>query len=1200
MNSLNFEPESFSGFPPAGDTFDAHEGPTTLRMRAIRARILWPALGFPAVISPQPGSAAKPFDADASHCVCALILSDAPSLTKEDVAQYLRIVPWSQRDRRHIAAGQPGSFNPSDIEVLSDIGGKRISMPQEKDDYCEAVSFGGTSDGANKPIVVGLSRHVRDFYSRELPNLYEIRVSEAASANLAEGQYQLFWNNAAAEGTPSDEMNFLIESFAKPQRRKLGPKWAKWFDFFVNEYKYEYGALHPPYRQGNSQNGPLTEVLHPVFVKRYTAPIRIAQVTDTHVDIRWDVYEANLRLESKLAGARFNNCNKNFVRIYNEANQQSDVILLTGDLIDYGRGHIGPDLNGHKVETLGRDDHYHEDRNWFLFYYLLASGQNYSKPAYTILGNHDWRLNPYPPFAPGAPDLWELFDSGNDSKKFPELKELLKLAHGPGHEQKYSYVLETESYLKVASRGIRAFFGDLAQDGSPVQTRIESIKWYLLLINPFLNYSFSLPSGQQLLMLDFAKDESLQNPDKPYAENWLGFGPRAAKCPTAFQKWLLDHFMSAPGTAKVIGVHVPPMGPFPEWTDAELMQGIKTYHGGKDSFFRKPNGPIVQISDHLTFAIRPTDEPYGVAADYGSFAKENERNWFITNVWNSTHGIRLILSGHIHRRGLFTVRRYREQGKDYWKLQDVSAFNIKGMHFPLAASSGGTNYLGPLYVNTTSAGPLGHEYGTQYKSMKPGWSWMSLASDGTIVNVTHVPPRFVQVPSRLPAIPPHEFEHPVLEHQSPHQGNLMNTDLNFEAEAFSSYPPQSENTEQLEQEHHFAHGGHYGGHMFHGFQHGSGHKSRWRRHRFASGDSMQDQQSIGWAQNCLAQITGSNISQSGRKGHATRRAIRRFQMQNQLQPTGRLDQNTMSALQQACGDQDDGGDQGDGDNETRYSAFEFDQPTLNIAPSPAYTPRNCDNGRFPSPSVVNRALTSARVQCPTRADAQRILGPVIKKAVEMLDHTIEELTRARESACRGEPLGYPNLREVTACWLKYKLGVCIDNQAAWTGGPFSSRSVAEVIRRLIRPRDLLASNEIVYVCDPSCQKASTIAWTHVANKDKDRKWHCIPGAPDRVIHLCPPFWTDAQAPFREQTLIHETVHLTHCAAAEDNGTRVSIGSPECLAQFVAATNLQELDPDFVGRCGFINRCGPIPPQQFGRNCGAKTHTAPPPLHDWRP
>jgi len=1195
MSNLNFEAEPFPAFGTAGESFQEYDiTPTTLRMRPIRARILWPALGFPAVISPLAGSASKPFDSDASRCICALILSDSQDLRKEDAARYLRIVPWSQRARRKIAQGQPGSFNSSDIEVLSDLGGKRLSIPQ-KDDQCDAVSFGGTADGATNPIVVGLSRDVRQFYGKTLPYLYEIRVSEAASAKLAGGQYHLFWNNDAAEGTPSDEMNFLIENFAKPQRRKLGAKWAAKFDNFVQEYMVEYGVTHPPYNQGKNQNGPLTEVLHPVFVTKYSTPVRIGHVTDTHVDIRWDVYEANLKAKGKLAGSRFNNCNRNFTKIYGDANQQSDVVLLTGDLIDYGRGHVGPDPNGRYVDTLGKDDHYHEDRNWFLFYYLLASGQNYSKPTYTILGNHDWRLNPYPPFAPGTPDVWELFDAGDDPKKFPALAELLRVAHGPGHQQKYAYALETESLLGLAGKGIKAFFGDLTQDGSPLQTRIESIRWYLLLINPFLNYSFSLPSGQKLLMLDFAKDESLLNPDKPY--DWLGFGPRADKCPTGFQRWMLDHFMSEPGHAKVIGVHVPPMGPYPMWSDGELMQGVKTYQRtGQDSTFRKPDGKIVKITSHPLFAIRPKDEPYGVAADYGSFAQEKQRNSFITGVSDAGHGIRLILSGHIHRRGLLTVLR---KGNN-WMLEDVSSFNTQNARWPLAATEGNHTYLGPLYVNSTSAGPRGHEYGAQYKSMEPGWSWMSLAVDGTIVRLTHVPPRFVPAPPRAQAANMHELEYlPSASYalsagasQPPFPGESMNGGLNFEAEAFDGYrPSDNESYQQLEEEHHHYHGGHPMFLSARNRYHGGGRFGRWwrRRNQSGFGDGMQDSQSAGWVQNCLAQVTGANISQSGRMGRSTRRAIRKFQMQQQLSPTGRLDSNTMSALQDACGDS---GDSGNDDNESRYSQYEFDQPPMHVAPPPVYTPRNCNNDKLPSAGGTFKE--ASRVRCPGRTDAQQILAPIVRDAVKMLDRTIAELVSARESACRGEPLGWPNLREITACWLKYKLGVCIDDPATWTAGTFVSGSIAEVIRRLVRPRDLLASNEITYVCLANCPQ-NVVARSPVLDEHR----HCIAGTPPREIRLCPLFWQESMAPFRGLTLIHEAVHLTHCGD-EDDTVGVSIGSPECLAQFVAATNgRRPVHPNLVGRCGFTDHCGKVPKVHFARNCGALTHAAAP-LPDWRP
>jgi hypothetical protein len=219
-------------------------------------------------------------------------------------------------------------------------------------------------------------------------------------------------------------------------------------------------------------------------------------------------------------------------------------------------------------------------------------------------------------------------------------------------------------------------------------------------------------------------------------------------------------------------------------------------------------------------------------------------------------------------------------------------------------------------------------------------------------------------------------------------------------------------------------------------------------------------------------------------------------------------------------------------------------------------------------------LTSGRVNCPTRADAAQILRATIARAVEMLDNTIGELVRAREAACRGEPLGWPALGDVTACWLKYRLGVCIDDLSAWTKGAFRKSEndptpVAEVIRRLVVPRNLLATNQITYVCEAACD-VGTNAFTVVRNAANQ----CIP-TPERVIHLCPPFFTNAHAKFREQTIIHEAVHLTHCAPHGGAERAIGIGWPKCLAQFVVVTNGKMLDPGQSRRCGFTKRCGPV-------------------------
>jgi hypothetical protein len=60
---------------------------------------------------------------------------------------------------------------------------------------------------------------------------------------------------------------------------------------------------------------------------------------------------------------------------------------------------------------------------------------------------------------------------------------------------------------------------------------------------------------------------------------------------------------------------------------------------------------------------------------------------------------------------------------------------------------------------------------------------------------------------------------------------------------------------------------------------------------------------ISWLQACLAQVLGPWVVQDGIMGPATQGAIRTFQEQQQLPPTGVLDEGTANALQAACGSQ---------------------------------------------------------------------------------------------------------------------------------------------------------------------------------------------------------------------------------------------------------------------------------------------------------
>jgi hypothetical protein len=237
---------------------------------------------------------------------------------------------------------------------------------------------------------------------------------------------------------------------------------------------------------------------------------------------------------------------------------------------------------------------------------------------------------------------------------------------------------------------------------------------------------------------------------------------------------------------------------------------------------------------------------------------------------------------------------------------------------------------------------------------------------------------------------------------------------------------------------------------------------------------------------------------------------------------------------------------------------------------------SCNNRGVPALDTITPFTTNRAGKCASSHpfSVTDTAGDIIKKAVaraiEMLDNTITELVNARNGVCAGQPPAWPLLGDVTADWLVNRLGVCIDDIRAWTAGAFVNRSAAEVIRRLTRVRNLIASNGVTYVCNgPECRPDW---WAYVKTYA-----NCV-GTPASIIRLCRNFWVVApgvsaadHAEFQAQTIIHEASHLYHCTA-DARGS--SIGVAECLAQFVAATNGSPIDPTFATSCAVTTRCAP--------------------------
>jgi D-alanyl-D-alanine carboxypeptidase-like protein/calcineurin-like phosphoesterase family protein len=836
-------------------------------------------------------------------------------------------VTWDNRRQRHIPEGtSPSTFPAADIAVRTDVKTDPISLSTPDNRLISLVGFGG-GKGENSAIIGGIAKKVLTFYEKmqilkPLTYLHEIRISEDASNRLADGQYHLFWNNAkTAQDVPSDEMRLLIDHHAHPLRERTvwshegtDEKLEDLLKELLKEYEFEYGPRRLPYMQSYSRymrmrGLPRAEVLHPLFVQRKQAePLRIGHLTDLHVDVRADVYEANLEaamkfvpkpddlaafnkawetLQQKLVPKRaayrasgagaplafrspspwrtkadreelarlsslpedlvlsiaatqrltkywrkgsYNNLNRSFRENYTKGKAESDILLLTGDLIDYGRGHYGVEKRG----QLGENWLYHEDRNWFLFYWLLAGDNSYTVPCYTILGNHDWRKNPYPPLAiAGAPDVESILN--NYEEFIPEFRKwLLQIAHGPGHEHAFSYVSTAVGTLDLVNKDPAAALstaGRLARNtrrlnikDAPTETTVDSVMWYLLTINPFLDYSFPHPSGQKLLMLDWAEAEDVLFPivERGIARNYEPWeaarasdpGPKAGDCLTAAQQKVVGNFLTRPGVSKLVGIHAPPIAPWHDWFDSELIKSRKEFPGstvanrrrelgsfrtpedcekgegkwdedagkcvdkgvprGPDIVSTLPNGEKKRWNGHPLFAIRPRNALDGMVADYGSLV--NERDWFITQLIEPSHGVRAVFSGHNHRDGLHTLWRMGPESGPQTNgtlrvrlLQGLPGPQARpgDVHqagrIPRAArrvmSIKPGVFLGPLWVNTTSAGFRGHYRPSPGEDhyVPPGRALVSVRRDGTIDvaefrRLPGIDKRALAVPA---AVPPH-------------------------------------------------------------------------------------------------------------------------------------------------------------------------------------------------------------------------------------------------------------------------------------------------------------------------------------------------------------------------------------------------------------------------------------------------------------
>lgn len=396
--------------------------------------------------------------------------------------------------------------------------------------------------------------------------------------------------------------------------------------------------------EGKPSNMPV-ELYHPIYVTE-KAYLDIAHVTDTHVALRWELYDRRAKPSD-----RYNNYNRRFEEIMSQSRGNADIILITGDIVDYNRGHSHPWDDANDL-----DSDYQFNRNWLLAYELILNcyAQNNSKPIFTCLGNHDWNLNAYAPI-PKFLGIFELYKSSHDFNLL-------------------------ESDIKRIDPG-NAYESDVTGKDKFTHETPASILWYSLVINPFLDFAFSYKK-MTFLCLDWGHGTRFYPPQGEAAYSIdPGILPHPTKSISDSQWSLIREWYRTyqARKVKVIALHASVYQPYPEIGFEDLSQGRihdqliiddppPQYHPTRVHYSRYTHGELI----------------------WGAILNAHHRKDLINFLRSNL--INLVFSGHSHRNTIFQIRRHgQEERVCMYRPDDLTDLDLTKS----------------LFVSTTSAGPLG-------------------------------------------------------------------------------------------------------------------------------------------------------------------------------------------------------------------------------------------------------------------------------------------------------------------------------------------------------------------------------------------------------------------------------------------------------------------------------------------------------------
>lgn len=540
-----------------------------------------------------------------------LLVPDGSELKEEDINRQLKVSPGLEAMKPYALQPLFGQLAKDGLEI------KQIPLNENPIK---------TKD--NDPAFSGLldKRALKLFKDYQFNKLYRV-ILKNPCPNCSSDDRKL---NTQEHGRvqPNEPHDTLVRVVLEKHNGKKLPEEGK--------YCYEIGSNDIDFCKHPNLSDPL-QSYHPVFQFEKLGFAKLGHISDIHINARQNVLrQSKARVieytdadgkacDQKISpeiGPMLNSCSENFKKLL-ERMSDRDILLLGGDFIDHIRN-VYLRSNDHHLSiaeiwrrvALDNDykDKYQPFVDFITFYTLILSFCRAHKvPMFAISGNHDAYLEPY-----GISPWAKLPGTIKKSSSLKRANEGIPADHNLTIYEAILIFGETFHTLKA----------DVSiTDPSPMVP--EKLEWFYTLLTPWTDFSVKLPK-QHLVGLGWGDDENILD----FFGTNHGFGhlPRSEESVSRKQLGLLEDTLEI--AHKIV-----------------LMTHF-TFASYKDDIPQSPE----------TVGFKPLLEHQFSDYDLGTCDKNLVQ---IYRLLCNNQKIQLIVTGHSHRRGLYTLNTVRGNIQNY-------------------------------------------------------------------------------------------------------------------------------------------------------------------------------------------------------------------------------------------------------------------------------------------------------------------------------------------------------------------------------------------------------------------------------------------------------------------------------------------------------------------------------------------------------